>query len=108
MLQGYHRAIAALARAGNDVLVEEVLITAEEWDDWAAALEGLDVTWVAVRCDVETVVRREAERGDRYPALARGTANVVHLHPRYDVDVDTTERSPEAIAAELVGRLAVG
>ena len=105
LLAGYHRSVAALARAGVNVLVEEVMITTEEWDDWQDALAGLDVRWVGVRCDVEVVVAREVARGDRYPGLARGTTAVVHAHATYDVEVDTSSSSPEVLAAELAHRL---
>ena len=106
LLAGYHRAVAGLAAAGVDVLVEEVLITRWEWDDWGAALAAVDdVRWVAVRCDVETSVARELARGDRYPGLARGTSVVVHEHPAYDVELDTTTTPADELAAALVATL---
>ena len=101
LLAGYHRAVAALAVAGVNVIVEEVMITEEEWSDWAHALVGLDVCWVAVRCDVDVLEMREVERGDRYAGLARGTANIVHLYAVYDLDVDTSASSPADLAAHL-------
>jgi chloramphenicol 3-O phosphotransferase len=106
MLQGYHRAVAALARSGVNVIVEEVMISEWEWEDWADSLEGVDVRWVAVRCDVDVVERREVERGDRYRGLARGTAIVTHRYPGYDIEVDTTSRAVEELAAEIVAQLA--
>ena len=105
MLQGYHRAIAALAGAGVNVIVEEVMISAAEWDDWNDALRGVDVCWVGVRCDVDVVARREAERGDRYRGLARGTALVTHGYATYDVEVDTTSRAAEDLVGEIVARV---
>src|SRR5215210_4148008 len=41
MLAGYHHAIAAIAHAGVNVMVEEVMITVDEWHDWQHALSGL-------------------------------------------------------------------
>jgi chloramphenicol 3-O phosphotransferase len=105
MLQGYHRAIAALARSGLNVIVEEVMISAAEWEDWTDALSGIEVCWIAVRCDVETAERREAERGDRYIGLARGTALVTHRFARYDLDFDTTARGADDLAREIVARV---
>ena len=102
LLGAYHRSVAAVARSGINVIVEEVLITGTEWDDWQAALDGLDVRWIGVRCDVDTAERRETERGDRYPGLARGTSSVTHIYPTYDLDVDTSARSPEALALQIV------
>ena len=105
VLGAYHRSVAAVARSGINVIVEEVLITKTEWDDWQEALGDVDVRWVGVRCDVDTVERREIERGDRYPGLARGTSSVTHFYPTYDVDVDTSATAPEALAAQIVESL---
>ena len=105
MLQGYHRVIATLARTGIDVIVDEVMISQREWDDWAEVLAGLEVRWVAVHCDVDTVERREVERGDRYPGLARGTANVTHRFATYDLEVDTTSRGPLELASHIATAL---
>ena len=101
VLRGYHRAIAALARSGINVLVEEVLISAEEWEDWNAALDGLATTWVGLRCDADTAARREHERGDRYVGLARGTTEVVHEHATYDIEVDTSTLTADQAAAAI-------
>ena len=106
LLGAYHRSVAAVARSGINVIVEEVLITRTEWDDWQEALGGLDVRWIGVRCDVDTAVRREIERGDRYRGLARGTASVTHLYPTYDLDVDTAAHSPEVLAVQIVRSMA--
>lgn len=105
MVRGYHRAIAAVARAGNDVIVEEVMITAREWDDWTQALSGLPVVWVGVRCDTDVVVRREHDRGDRYPGLARGTSLAVHRYATYDLEVNTTRTPTNELAEALAGRV---
>ena len=107
MLSAYHRAVAAIATAGVHVLVDEVLMTAGEWSDWQVALDGLDVRWVAVRCDLEVVAAREEARGDRLPGLARGTGLIVHRHAVYDVEVDTTSLSTED-AAEHVDAALLG
>jgi chloramphenicol 3-O phosphotransferase len=106
LLGAYHRSIAAVARSGINVIVEEVLITRTEWDDWQEALGGLDVLWVGVRCDVDTAERREIERGDRYRGLARGSSSVTHLYPTYDLDVDTSAHRPEVLAVQIVQSMA--
>lgn len=105
LLEAYHRAVGAIAGAGVDVLVDEVLMTAGEWDDWQAALRGLQVHWVGVRCPPDVVAARERARGDRFVGLARGTAERVHLHATYDVEVDTSTASPAELAARLIHQL---
>jgi chloramphenicol 3-O phosphotransferase len=83
------------------VIVDEVMMTADEWRDWGEALEGIDVRWVAVRCDLDTVAARERERGDRLPGLARGTGLAVHDHATYDAEIDTSELSTSEAAERL-------
>jgi chloramphenicol 3-O phosphotransferase len=102
VLAGYHRAVAAVARCGIDVIVEEVMITRAEWDDWQDALAGLDARWIAVHCDPDTAEQREHARGDRHRGLARGTAAVVHLHATYDVEVDGARLGADALAAAIM------
>ncbi|MGB9113629.1 MAG: AAA family ATPase [Acidimicrobiales bacterium] len=97
----YHRTVAVCAREGFDVIVDEVCLDAEAAADWRGALVGLDVTWVALRCDPDVAEAREHDRGDRAPGLARGLSAVVHRHASYDLELDSTNIT----AAELVSRL---
>lgn len=108
MLRAYHRAVAAVARSGIDVLVEDVMMTSGEWEDWQEALEGLRVRWVGVRCDLDVVSERERTRGDRHLGLARGTGLVVHRYAAYDVEVDTSQVAARDVAAELDSLLSAG
>ena len=102
----WRHALAQLAREGSNVILDEVFVRgADEQAEWRAVLDGLDVTWVGVRCDVEEAVRRETERGDRSVGMARAQAGVVHVRIEYDVEVDTTATSPEALAAQVQAAL---
>jgi chloramphenicol 3-O phosphotransferase len=87
---GYQVAVAALARSGVDVLLDDVMLEGvadqRRWDD---ALHDLDVYWVGVRCAAEIAAEREAERGDRPTGIARHQAVSVHEGVRYDREVDT-------------------
>lgn len=105
MLRAYHRSVAALVGEGIDVIVDEVLMTAEEWVDWHEALTGAEVRWVGVHCPPDVVAERERRRGDRWPGLARGTAAQVHRHATYDVEVDSCSRRPDDLAREIVSAL---
>ena len=98
----YRRSIADVARAGLNVVVDDVTIERDEWDEWCEALAGLDPLWVALRCDVDVAATREATRGDRVRGLARGVVDLVHRFPAYDLELDSTATS----AADLVHQLA--
>jgi len=56
------------------------------------------VLWVGIRCNPAVAAARELQRPDRIPGMARKQVHSVHAGTRYDVEVDTTESSPDACA----------
>jgi chloramphenicol 3-O phosphotransferase len=101
LMHAYRRTVREIARAGINVVVDEVALQEDEWHDWCAALDGLDAAWIAVRCDVDVASQREAARGDRAPGLVRGQADVVHQFPDYDLELDTTKQPVDLVARQL-------
>jgi chloramphenicol 3-O phosphotransferase len=98
----WREAVASLARGGSNLILDEVFTDGiTDQQRWRDALDGLDVTWVAVRCDVEVAVAREQARGDRNVGMARQQAGVVHESVQYDIEVDTTASPPEDVAAQV-------
>lgn len=98
----YRSAVAAVARAGINVIVDEVLLSEDDWKGWQDQLEGLDVLWVAVTSDLAVVEQRERDRNDRMIGLARSQHSVVHQHAVYDVQVDTAIMDPAAASAAIL------
>ncbi|SOB81506.1 chloramphenicol phosphotransferase CPT [Streptomyces sp. 1331.2] len=95
--------VAAMARAGARIVVDEVFLgTTASQARWRAALEGLSVLWVGVRCDPAVAAAREAARGDRVTGMAAAQAEAVHEGVTYDLVVDTSRAS----AAECSGLIA--
>jgi chloramphenicol 3-O phosphotransferase len=83
--------IAAMVRAGARVIVDEVFLGGEKSQQrWETALEGLEVLWVAVRCDLKVAEARELARGNRVQGMARLQAEMVHKGVHYDLEIDTT------------------
>ncbi|MFJ1601256.1 chloramphenicol phosphotransferase CPT [Streptomyces sp. NPDC088261] len=83
--------VAAMARAGAGVIVDDVFLGGPESQErWRKALGGLDVLWVGVRCETAVAEGRGVARGDRAPGMAASQAEVVHRGVVYDVEVDTT------------------
>ena len=101
VLSAYRRSIAEIARAGLNVLVDDVTIEEHEWDEWCAVLAGLHPVWVALRCDADVAVAREAARGDRALGLVRGVVDLVHRFPVYDLELDSTGTCAGDLAAQL-------
>ena len=83
---GFHRAVAGMAEAGNDVIADHVL--SERWRlrDCLEVMAGDRVVFVGVYCSPAELERRERERGDRPPGVARAQQAQVHAHGRYDVE----------------------
>ncbi|MCC5871004.1 MAG: AAA family ATPase [Gammaproteobacteria bacterium] len=105
MLQGMHRAIAAFAAAGNDVIIDDLFLETDTLDDYLDALDGFWVLFVAVRAPLDVVQEREASRPGRFPGTALSHFEAVHAHGIYDLEIDTRQNSPEACAAAVSARL---
>ena len=95
---GFHRAVAGMAHAGNDLVVDYVL--SEQWRlvDCLTVLAGLDVVFVGVRCSEPELARREQARGDREPGQAAAQLRQVHAYGSYDIECDTTTAAPRDCA----------
>ncbi len=100
--------VAAMARAGARVIVDEVFLGgAASQERWLKALGGLDVVWVGVRCEGAVAAARETARGDRVAGMAMSQAEVVHQGVRYDLEVDTAKA--EALeCAHVIARFLAG
>lgn len=98
--------LAAMARAGALLILDEVFLAGGATQTtMRATMEGLNVLWVGVHCDPDVAAGREAQRPDRIPGMARTQAQQVHIDMRYDIEVDTTERPPEACARVIAGHV---
>jgi chloramphenicol 3-O phosphotransferase len=111
---GFTRCIAALATAGNNVLVDDVL--SEPWElppgqqittydllyQRVLLLSKFRIWFIKVFCPLDELERREKARGDRIVGLARFQFERVHQQSQYDIEVDTSQKSPEACASDIV------
>lgn len=103
LARGAHRAIAALASAGNNLIVDEVLLYQEWLIDYLGLLRGVAVLFVGVHCPLLVLEQRERERerGYRMIGQARGQYELVHQHRLYDLVVDTSLASPGECAERI-------
>jgi chloramphenicol 3-O phosphotransferase len=98
--------VAAMARAGAPVIVDDVFLGgAESQQRWADALHGLAVLWVGIRCDPAVAAARERARGDRPSGMAATQADRVHDGVRYDLELDTTHTDAPAAATVIMASL---
>jgi chloramphenicol 3-O phosphotransferase len=98
---GFHRAVAGMAAAGNDLVVDHVLSEPWRLADCLDVLADAEVFLVGVHCPLPELERRERARGDRPPGLASLQYARVHAHGVYDVECDSGAASPRA-CAELI------
>ncbi|WP_078853973.1 chloramphenicol phosphotransferase CPT family protein [Streptomyces sp. FxanaA7] len=99
--RGYHRAVAGMAAAGNNVVMDHVL--SEEWRlrDCLDLFVPQDVVFVGVHCGRAELARRERERGDRPLGLAARQLDPVHAHGLYDIECDTSRADPLRCASRI-------
>jgi chloramphenicol 3-O phosphotransferase len=104
-MRGMRHAMVALASAGNNLIVDEVLL-GEEKNEYARLFEPFQLITVGVHCPLQVLEERERQRGDRLVGLARWQYNKVHAGMTYSVTVDTSETSPEECAQIILRTLA--
>ena len=97
--------IAAALQEGKKVIIDHVITSARIYRALTDAVDGFQMKMVLVNCDVETLRRREAGRGDRCAGSAE--ASLQYLYPKtgYDLCVDSSEASPAAFAEVIFSSL---
>jgi chloramphenicol 3-O phosphotransferase len=102
----WYEGLAAIARAGTGVIVDDVFLDGgESQTRLRAALQGLAVLWVGVRCQPEVAEAREFQRTGRVRGMARDQAKRVHVGVSYDMVVDTTDTPSTECASSIAARL---
>ncbi|HET6157936.1 MAG TPA: chloramphenicol phosphotransferase [Dongiaceae bacterium] len=98
--RGMRHAIAAMARHGNNLIVDDVMI-GDELAEYQALLSGLRLHLVGVFAPLEVLEQCERERGDRLIGLARWQYDRVHQGKRYDLELDAGSARPMECAERI-------
>ena len=98
--RGMRHAIAAMARQGNNLIVDDVMLE-DEMTEYAALLSDFTLYVVGVFAPLEVLEARERQRGDRLIGLARWQYDRAHRGKRYDLKLDTSTATPMD-CAELI------
>jgi chloramphenicol 3-O phosphotransferase len=101
LLAGMYQAIAALAKAGINVVVADVIHDRRVLRAAVEALPARHVLFVGLQLPRDVAERRERERGDRGPGAAAAFYDLVHAHGIYDLMLDTAITSPMACAEQI-------
>ncbi|WP_084420031.1 chloramphenicol phosphotransferase CPT family protein [Henriciella litoralis] len=102
LMRGMRTSVAALADQGLDLVVDDVMLGADDQAHYREVLAKHSVTFVAVRCSLETAEQRERARGDRDIGMARWQYSRVHAGHDYDLEVWTDEETAEVCARMIV------
>lgn len=100
ILCGMRGSVAAMAREGSNLIVDDVLL-GNEMAEYAALLADFTFRTVGVFAPLEVLEARERERGDRLIGLARWQYDRVHRGRRYDLELHTSKATPTECAERI-------
>ena len=93
LLSGMRHAVAAMAKQGNSMIVDDVML-GDEADEYRTLLKDHDVRFVRFNAPLEVLEERERLRGDRELGLARGQYDLIRLGRGYDLEIDAETSTP--------------
>ena len=97
--------ISAALQAGKTPIVDHVITSPRIYRTLLDAITGFQMKTVLVSCDIETLRRREVERGDRCVGSAEASLQYLYPQSGYDLCLDSGETGPEALAERILGIL---
>ncbi len=101
VMRGMTQAYAAMARAGNNLVLGDI-ITEALLPEYCAAFKGLKVYFVGVDCPLVELERREDVMPNRTVGCARAQIDQVHVPGKYDLMVNTGQDSPNTCALQIL------
>jgi chloramphenicol 3-O phosphotransferase len=107
LMLGMRASVAALARAGNNCIVDDVMLSVADQRDYQLFAEGLNMQFVAIHATLPVLEERERNRGDRLIGLSRWQFPRVHKGIQYDFEIDTTNVRPKDVAKAIASALNV-
>jgi chloramphenicol 3-O phosphotransferase len=100
-VRGMRRAIAAMAKEGNDLIVDDVMLGGGAAQHYRELLAQHEVHFVGLFAPLDVLEARERKRGDRLIGLARWQYHRVHSGMTYDLELDTFIASPRVCAHRI-------
>jgi chloramphenicol 3-O phosphotransferase len=105
LVSGMHQAIAALSRAGVNVIADHVLVEPAWAQECARLFADLPAYLVGVQCPLDVLEQRERSRKNRTLGQAKAQYGVIHRYAAYDLEVDTSVLDPQECARQIQARL---
>lgn len=107
VLRGMRHAVLAMAQQGNNLIVDEVLLGADEKREYFELLSAFAFHTVGIKASLDVLETRELQRKDRLIGLARWEYDKVHDGMTYDLEVDTGTASPLECARLICEKLSL-
>lgn len=107
LMEGMRASVAALAKVGNNCVVDDVMLSAVDQQSYLNACHGVPINFVAIHAPLHILEERERTRGDRLIGLSRWQFSRVHQGIKYDFEIDTTNKEPEDVARQIASALSV-
>ncbi|HSI61703.1 MAG TPA: AAA family ATPase [Candidatus Saccharimonadia bacterium] len=101
-ISSFHQSMRVLLAGQFPGVIDHVFEQDAWYEGCLTALAEHDILVVGVHCPLKVVRHREVARGDRRIGLAEYQLPIVHKNRRYDLEVDTSTRSSEECAAEIL------
>jgi chloramphenicol 3-O phosphotransferase len=103
----FHEAIAAFVRGGFDTIADGSMPGDADLRDRCVQIlrDAGPTKLVAVRCSVETLRAREAQRPDRVKGWAEEQNRAIYDGMQFDFTVETTSKPPAECASDLLQAL---
>jgi chloramphenicol 3-O phosphotransferase len=101
VITGMHRAIAAYAKAGNNVIIDYIMYDSAWHADLMNALSGVSVFTVGVTAPLSVIEAREKMRATSPQGHARSIYESTHNGWNYDIVLDTDDITPEDAADQI-------
>jgi chloramphenicol 3-O phosphotransferase len=103
---GVQHAIAALAGAGLDLIVHDVIADRAKLVGYLHALHGAPVLFVGLHAPADVLAARERSRPDRHAGTHLAHLPGVHEPGVYDLDLDMDQLSSGQAAQRVVEAVA--
>lgn len=101
LLAGMYRAMVAIAEAGIDVIVDDVIYDERVLETAVSILHNHNALFVGIHCPLAVAEQREIDRGDRSLGGAQLFYDKVHRHGIYDLVVDSSAAGPLECAQQI-------
>jgi chloramphenicol 3-O phosphotransferase len=107
-MRGMRAAVSAMAKEGNSLIVDDVMLRSEEQRFYREKLSGIRHHFVGLVATLEVLEQRERDRGDRLIGLAKWQWERVHVGMDYELTLNTGELSAEECAKAIAKKFGIG